>query len=301
MRLYRTLIEQAAENGYHLDGVHGEKLRKEIAQFSNSLTGRGDMGKFLSAHRATINSVFFSPGLMKSRLDFLNPLWYVRATPFVRQQKLKAALRLYGTLATVLFAAKMAGAKVGTDPTSADFAKIRIGNTRIDVAGGFQQYVRLIGQLSAGHITSSVSGRVEPISNSPFHNSYGSVAWQFARNKFAPIPALGANVALGPSLGQKMTPSSVSASLFIPLLWQDMWQLEHAKGPGGGPGMAAELAVPDLFGIGVQNYSAKKRVPNSSSSNSTGSSTYGPTSGSTGGSTYGPSSGSSGGSSTYGP
>ena len=131
MRLFQSMVEQAAANGHRMDGPVGEKLRKEIADTVNTLTGRGSLGKTLAAHRATFNALFFSPGLMKSRINLLNPVWYLHASPFARQERMRAGLRLYGTLALVLATAKAAGAKVVNDPTNADFGKIRIGNTSV--------------------------------------------------------------------------------------------------------------------------------------------------------------------------
>src|SRR6185312_3365741 len=94
LRLYQKMVEQAAANGYRMDGPVGEKLRREIADTVNTLTGRGTLGKTLTAHRATFNALFFSPGLMKSRINLLNPVWYLHASPFARQQRLKAGMRL---------------------------------------------------------------------------------------------------------------------------------------------------------------------------------------------------------------
>ena len=282
MRLYRTMVDQAAANGWRLDGPQGEKLRKQIADTVGTLTGRGNIGPRLSAHRATFNALFFSPGLMKSRLDLLNPLWYVKAEPFVRQQRLRTALQLYGTLALILYSAKMAGAKVETDPTNANFGKIRDGNTRIDVAGGLTQYMRLIGQLYEGKITSSITGKVEPLSNGPFKTSRGNVIQQFARSKFSPVAGLTYDTLFGPGFGQKITPGSVAGNMFVPLLIQDMHQIATAHGPGGGPSMAAATFLPDLFGIGIQNYGPKKKA---ATGNPFGGSTGGglPDSGSVGG------------------
>jgi len=279
MRLYQKMVDQAAANGYRMDGAVGEKLRKEIADTVNTLTGRGSLGKTLSAHRATFNALFFSPGLMKSRINLLNPVWYLHASPFARQERLKAGMRLYGTLTVILAAAKAAGAKVSSDPTNADFGKIRVGNTRIDVAGGLTQYMRLIGQLEQGKITSSVTGNVEPLSNGPFKTSRGNVIQQFARNKFAPVPGFIYDTAFGPGIGQKMTPSSVAGSMFVPLMLQDMyaislqgppWNAHINHEPGAGPGMAAKTFLPDLFGVGVQNYGAPKKKKATGSSGSFG-------------------------------
>ena len=269
MRFYQAYIEQAAENGWRLDGPQGEKLRKQIADTVATITGRGNLGKRLSAHRATFNALFFSPGLMKSRINLLNPYWYVHAEPFARQQRLKTALRMYGVLAATLASAKYGlGLKVSTDPTNANFGKIQWGNTRIDIAGGETQYMRLIGQLYEGKITSSITGKVEPLSNGPFHTSRGNVLQQFARSKASPVAGLVYDALFGPGFGQKQTPGSVAQNMFLPLLIQDMQQIATAHGPGGGPGAAAATFLPDLLGIGIQNYGPKKKKGRAGSSNS---------------------------------
>jgi hypothetical protein len=55
------------------------------------------------------------------------------------------------------------GATIVTDPTSADFMKVKIGNTRIDPWGGFQQYAVLIARLTLGEVTSSTTGKKTPV------------------------------------------------------------------------------------------------------------------------------------------
>jgi hypothetical protein len=59
-KVFTHLVHQAAENGYHLDGLQGEKLLKDLGKFVGSATGRGDLGKW-TEHTAFLNSAFFSP------------------------------------------------------------------------------------------------------------------------------------------------------------------------------------------------------------------------------------------------
>ena len=265
-KVFTQLVHQAAESGYHLSGPQGEKLLKDIAKFVNSATGRGDLGK-LGEHTATLNALFFSPRLMASRFNFLNPLFYARMEPFARREALKAALRLAGTLNLVLFTARMAGAKVVTDPRNADFGKIRIGNTRVDFAGGFTQPIRLIDQLYTGQVISSTSGKVENLSSSGFGRSRFDVAAQFLENKAAPVPGAVIDALKGGQFGKQFSLENEASQRMIPLLWQDLAAIYHSTGPKG----VAGYGIPDLFGVGTQNYgSTPKKSGSSSTSDSFG-------------------------------
>jgi hypothetical protein len=271
-RLFSHLVHQAASEGWHLN----DKLTEDIAKFVNSATGRGDLGK-LGEHTATLNALFFSPRLMASRFNFLNPVYYLRMEPFARRQALKAALRLAGTMNAVLFFAKMGGANVVTDPRNADFGKIRVGNTRLDLAGGFTQPIRLIDQLYTGQVISSTSGKLENLSSTGFGRSRFDVAMQFLENKASPVPSAVIDALKGGQFGQKFNPKSELAQRMIPLLWQDIYQIERSTGPKGAVG----YGLPDLFGVGVQNYGPpKKKSTSGGSFGSRGSTNFGGSSGS---------------------
>jgi hypothetical protein len=133
--VFDLLVSKAEQQG--LD-IEDEKLTKSIARFVNSATGRGDLGTFQS-HAVTLNTLMFSPRLLWSRLNFMNPVYYARLDPFARKEALKAAVGLVGTIGTVLALMRAGGIRVSGDPRNADWAKIRLGNTRIDILGGFQQ------------------------------------------------------------------------------------------------------------------------------------------------------------------
>ena len=266
MDLFVHLTQAAAQAGHDL---HDQKVVEDIAKFVNSATGRGDLGA-LQKHAVTLNTLLFSPRLLASRLNFLNPVYYARLSPFARAEAFRAARNLVLTMATVLGAAKAAGAHVNMDPTNADFAKIKIGNTRIDMAGGFQQPVRLMAQLIEGKITSSTTGKTIHLGPQGVgHLSRKDIAQRFIEGKLAPVPSVINDLLQGTTFaGQPLKPGSEVGSHLTPLALQDLysiaatgppWNPHLAKGPGQGLGMAAALALPDLFGIGVQNYSAKKK------------------------------------------
>lgn len=155
--IFSSMVKDAENLG--LNPVENTDLLREIANFVNAATGRGSLGILEDAAPA-LNAFFFSPRLMASRLTLLNPVYYIRQDPFVRKEALKSLLTFGGTAATMLgLVSLIPGVEVGTDPRSADFGKIKIGNTRVDIAGGFQQYIRMAAQLISGEYVSTTSGK----------------------------------------------------------------------------------------------------------------------------------------------
>jgi hypothetical protein len=127
------------------------KELRDIMGFVNNATGRGSLGR-LNQAAPLLSAGFFSPRLIASRLALLNPIYYTRLSPVARKAALKALLSFSGIALTVLSLAKAGGAEVEADPRSSDFGKIKIGNTRYDMLGGFQQYIRTGAQLITGQV-----------------------------------------------------------------------------------------------------------------------------------------------------
>lgn len=173
------------------------ELAKEVAQFINNATGRGQL-KFsgpgsrvlnLEQSATALNNALFSPRLLASRINFLNPYTYTQAPPEVRKEYLKGILRVAGTWGTFAGLAEMGGAAVGKDPNSSDFGKIKIGNTRLDPGSGFQQVLVLMSRMrpeSLGGGFSSTSGRTGGYKGGPFKRTRLTTAQEFAASKLHP-------------------------------------------------------------------------------------------------------------------
>ena len=237
--MFDYLVEQAAKDGHD---ITDEKFLKDLGNYINAATGRGNLGK-LEGAAVALNSTFFSPRLMASRLTFLNPLGYHKLHPFVRQQKLKAAFRLSGTIGAVLWLGAMAGAEVGLDPFNADFGKLKVGDTRFDISGGFAGYTRMLGAVGM-----AMTG------HDPNRKAQDTLV-RFFRGKLAPVPATGVDVALHTDYSGYRTPKYTTEvrNLFIPLLVQDTMKVVANQ---ESVGKIAATAGASAIGVGVNTYKA---------------------------------------------
>lgn len=114
-----------------------------FADYINVATGRGNLGKFASAGEA-LGVVFFAPRFSVSRFQAPFKLVQQRKNPRIRNIIAQDLAALGSIGLTVLSLAKMSGLGVGLDPRNADFAKFRLGNTRVDLFGGFKQPMQLL-------------------------------------------------------------------------------------------------------------------------------------------------------------
>jgi hypothetical protein len=261
------------------------KLGKEIAEFVNNATGRGDLGKLEPSAKA-LSTVLFSPRLIASRLGMMakgtqalfSPEVYMISQPSVRREYLKSLAAIAGTAGTFTQLMRLGGATVETDPASSDFGKPKIGNTRIDPYGGFQQYIvlmqRLMPQIDlssmglgeiGGKMKSTTTGREYDLANPQFGQSdKADVLNRFIRSKTNPIInfAWGMMSAQKEISGQKMDVTNPNpfenavAQRFIPMLIQDVYELVNDEvTPPQAKALATFLST---FGMGSQTYGGRQ-------------------------------------------
>lgn len=229
-------------------------LAKQLADFVNNASGRGRLpGKWEGAAEA-LNNTLFSPRLMASRLQMLNPKNYIFTRPEVRKEYLKSLLATAGTWMTLAGLAKAGGAEVVMDPESTDFGKIKIGNTRMDPAGGFQQYIVLASRLAKGGLDKANQSPNRRYSGKAFAPTPENDLLNFVENKLAPNMRFMA----GPWLANKNQPFEMgdqTLRTFTPIFLQDLSEiLQEDK----------ELAwtlLPGLVGVGSNTYQPGKQSP----------------------------------------
>ena len=238
-----------------LNPKENAELYKSLAGFVNNATGRGDLGK-LNRNAQALNTLFFSPRLIASRFNLLNPLWYAKQPPEVRKEAIKSFAEFVGVGTTILTLAKMGGADIEVDPRSTDFGKIRVGNTRWDIWGGFQQWVRVFSQMVTG-ARKTQKGEIIPLSRKkfPFETRF-DVAERFFRGKLAPVPSLALELFEGSKMfGEELKFTQEVAENITPLYLQD---IQEAFNQLGGSAMFT-VGIPAFFGVGVQTYEEKKK------------------------------------------
>lgn len=232
------------------------KDMKDMGRVINTMTGRGHgkEGGWFEKAAPALGQTLFSARLWKSRLDMLNPVFYARLAPAARKEALQSAGAFATVVAATLAAAKAAGADVETNPTSSDFGKIKVGDTRIDIMGGLQQNIVLAARQIAGQTKSSTTGAVTKLNNKYGGPTRLSTALGFIQNK--ETPALGTTsriLGANPGGAQVTNPWGEIAKLFIPLGPSDIVQATKSGGAKG-----ALLGLTTEIGTGVQTYSAQQ-------------------------------------------
>jgi hypothetical protein len=247
--VFDYLVKRADEQG--LD-PHGDiKLSTDIAKVVNVMTGRGRLGKLESA-AVPLNALLFSPRLAAARLSMLNPAYYIKLEPFARAEALKSLLSFTGTGLTVLGMAKLAGASIGVDPRSADFGKIKIGNTRIDVWGGFQQYARIAAQLITGKLISSTTGKVTTLGEGYKPLTRLDILSRAVESKESPVASFVTGLLKGASsTGQPFKLGTEIANRFTPMVIQDLLDIIKDN-----PDLIP-LSALGMMGVGLQTYGPK--------------------------------------------
>jgi hypothetical protein len=247
----------------NLNPYHNLQLGKDIADFVNTATGHGPLKTHILPHKSAeislegsaqkLGYVMFSPGLLASRVRMLNPSTYIMAPPFVRKQYVKAALSSAAAWYGFTELSKMAGGEVGQDPTSADFGKVKIGDTRIDPGGGFLQFAVLYNRFYQGGYTSSATNQFHRFGEGFQAETQGSNLERFLSNKLNPVAKFAYDVAHA----SQYNPFHVKdrlAQMFVPLYAQDVIEIVHDN-----PDLVPWL-VPMVFGVGAQTYSKGESV-----------------------------------------
>ncbi len=250
---FKSLVKSAQAQG--LDLQENEDVFKNIAEFVNNATGRGKLPDALENAAPLLNSIFFSPRLHTARFRLLNPVYYTKLDPFTRREALKSLFGFIGFLLTVLTLAKMGGAEVGTDPRSTDFGKIRVGDLRLDLTGGFQQLAVLISRLATNEMVSSSTGRKYTLGEGYKATTRLDIISRYFTFKTAPVVSFMLDLLRGKSaIGEEITVGKAIRERLTPLVIQDAIDIAKEE-----PSLLPFM-IPAIFGAGVQYYKKSSKT-----------------------------------------
>lgn len=247
------------------------KQYKAMAEYINNATGRSDFGETLNRVAPILNSVFFSPRLIASRVNMLSywaqPRFWKTLPKEVKIDYFRNWLSLLAVGGTLMAVAKAGGAEVEDDPRSSDFGKIKSGNTRWDIWGGAQPYARVMAQVVSGSRKSTKSGKIYELNGDDiFGETRAGVITDFFRNKLAPVPGAAVDILSGRTgIGDKIVyqwggagDKEISLDQYVKqrVLPMTITGTQEAMKDAGVKALFT-VGIPSTFGVGTQTYENK--------------------------------------------
>ena len=244
---------------------------KRLADLVNITTGRASGGGRAVARALEGTKIFFAPSYVVSRFQALGrPLTMLADKDLSGRAKVqigKTYLRFvagqavyYGLLAAAfegLEEATNEEFEIESDPRSANFGKIKIGDTTLDPLGGLAQVgVFLTRITSGGYRTQRGELRDLAAAKGPYDPTRISVATRFLRSKLAPVPSRIWDALEGRTyIGKEVSP--VEALTQPPLPGAITSIVKAGQSLGWTP--ASVLGVFTMFGDGLNTIESAKK------------------------------------------
>jgi hypothetical protein len=197
----KTTLHATGGNGDQLISLLSPKKQqeaKQLADFINTMTGRGNLGK-MESWSPGLNALFFSPRFFASRINnIFAPLVYTgqamagQGSWNVAKLAWRDMSMFWGTNLTLMTLASQAGVKVEWDPRSTRFGTMSFGDHHVDISGGMN---RTFGEFYQTFVVGSSidsNGKETSYEAPAFgQDSFFSELTNFARQKLnKPVSAL---------------------------------------------------------------------------------------------------------------
>ena len=247
---------------------------KAIANYINVATGRGKVGKNEKSGEV-LNTVFFAPRLVASRFQLLagQPL-YGGSNRTRKMIAMEYARFLIGVSVAIGLAMLMRDEDDETkpielDPRSANFGKVRFGDTFLDPLAGLAQVTVFLARVASGETRTTTKDELKPLRDAYRltdiapglgdgyelgKTGYGGrdvpdVIASFLRSKLAPVPGAVINVATGKNMiGETVTPMSAAGELVTPMSVGNLVDVLEAQGMARG----TAINLLGILGMSVQ-------------------------------------------------
>lgn len=248
-QLYNYYTHMMEQNGIE------DTTGKGLGILVNAITGRGDLRSFERGGADTFNKLFFSPRFAVSNIEFLTAhLTDKRIDPVLKKEAAKALLKYTVALGAFIAAGwAVAPEVVETDPTSADFGKIKLGNTRVDITGGMGGFITLASRLVKGKSKSTTTGLEYEYGAGYGQTSRWDLVFDFFENKLAPASSLVKDLLQGEGWGgEPITPEYIFKQTAVPIIIQEAEEM--AKDPQSANIILALIC--EGLGISANTYAA---------------------------------------------
>lgn len=253
--MFDKYIESLNKAGVELT----EDVLLGLGRFINSATGRAQLPGGLQSMAPQLNTFFFSPRLIQSRINMLNPYFYYKLPAPVRKEAAKSMIGMGAVVALTLgIVANLfpEETEVELDWRSSDFGKIKMGDTRFDIGGGFNQYLTLAGRtyhwLRGEPAVKGADGDVNELGNEKFgQKTYLETVLKFFRNKLSPNTSFVVDyMDEKNAIGEPFEMDKAITDRVVPMFVGSVLDASKEYDPA----TAAAISVPGLFGVGVNTY-----------------------------------------------
>ncbi|RTK93040.1 hypothetical protein EKI60_06400 [Candidatus Saccharibacteria bacterium] len=245
--VFDKLVEVADKTGADITG---------LGKVVNSLTGRGHLGK-LEPVSKVLNNLFFSPRYLKANIDVLTAHATDKSVgAFAKKQAATNLIKaVAGSAAFLSIVNALDPEAIEKDPRSSDFGKVKIGDTRFNVTGGFSSLITLASRLATFSSKSSTTGLVTPLNSDKFGAKTGfDVFISFLEGKLSPAAGVARDLLKGKDFqGKKPTIVGEMVNLLAPLPITNA--IELFSNPDAANPMLALIA--DALGVGTNTYNSK--------------------------------------------
>jgi hypothetical protein len=277
-KLRADMFNKLVEAYRNPDGTVDDKLLTDLGSFINSATGRAELSKDLlgtginlQASSSALNAAFFSPRLIQSRFNMLNPRYYMKLDKRIRNRAIWEMVKMGVAMNTLTWGISLMtpDAEVEIDPRSSDFMKIKVGDTRFDLGGGYFQYLTL-GARSYLWMQNAVFGTSVPEIKTTtgkerdldgrgmFGRTYGDELWRFFRSKLSPNISYAVDAFEGESvIGEPFDIAGSAADRILPMTVSSLIDNTEVYGMEKG----VRYSAPNLFGISTSTFYPPERNP----------------------------------------
>jgi peptidoglycan L-alanyl-D-glutamate endopeptidase CwlK len=265
LQAWDRYTDELQELGYTFE--NSPDLYKATARHVNVLSGRGLQPKSRVAKAVVegLNLPFFSPQLIASRFQAVNPVRYALMPAPLRKLAAVDAMRSLSTLGATAGLASMAGARVGLNPLRGDFMKFQIGGTSYDPTSSVSGAVRYAARMAQAFSREARGEQHKP------NESPKAITLRYLRSQLSPSAGLLVDWKTGKDFnGQPFKWTDAVVSRAVPLVAGDMYEgwkdaggssvaqaWEHPRAVKTGFSGALKYS-PSLVGVSVMKPPAKR-------------------------------------------